>query len=131
MGFLGNMYSLVTDLVSKPVSVSVSVLDAVYLDSDGVYKAALADNIDTAKVIGFVVSKDNATTATIRKSGKLEGFTSLTIGGFYYLDATVAGGISSTIVSSPGHVRIGLGVALSSTELLIDISLLPSIIIRA
>lgn len=106
---------------NRSCEASVSVLDAVYLDTDGILKRANASSISTARVKGFVTEKSSSTICNFIRWGVLDGFTGLDITKNYYLDSN-DGGITSSVPTIPGYVRIKVGEPLSSTELLIDIS---------
>ncbi len=97
---------------------SISVNDALYLKaSDGkVYKTD-ADYHDWRiyNFIGF--AKESGSANDVKKvqiGGKVEGFTGLTTGSYYYLSNT-AGAIST----SPGTFMALAGLAVSSTELIL------------
>ena len=93
----------------------------VYIDGTGILRAALADDISTAKVIGVVSDTDvSGTPCTIKATGSVDAYTGLTPGVRYFLSETVAGGIQSTVPTTSGHVIKMVGIALDSTTLFID-----------
>lgn len=111
---------------------STSALSAgqiVYASGDNTCDLAKADAIGTARPIGFVKDNSIPTSATgaIQTDGVLSltdwtaatGSTTLTPGSVYYLSNSTAGKITSTPPTS-GYV-VEVGIALSSTELDIDI----------
>lgn len=77
------------------------------------------------EVAGFAVGPaDLALNAAIPKvvsDGVLGGFTGLTAGAAYYADPTTAGAITSTVPSTVGQWIIPVGVAKSTTELIVRI----------
>jgi len=80
---------------------------------------ALADATDLTKsqAVGFVISSvlDTAT-VSIRKFGRMSGFSGLTPGARYYLSAT-AGAITATIPTGSGNIITQVGYAKSATVL--------------
>lgn len=100
---------------------SVYVGAAVRMDSFGVAQNALADSVDNANVIGFVVAKASPTSCTIRFLGVTEGdiFAGLDVTKEYYLSSTVAGDITTVAPSTPGEVLVKLGQPFSATKFLV------------
>lgn len=105
---------------------AVSVRDAVYIDAAGVAQRAIADGVDlaTVDVVGFVVSKSNPTTCTVRGDGELGGYAGLTPGATQWLSTTVAGGRTETKPEVPplaaGVVAKPLGQARNATTIELD-----------
>ena len=99
-----------------------SVPQAAYVrNADGDIMKAIAD-ADTEVVHGFVGFvgnsqnlADNAAVIVIT-GGVVSGFSGLTIGSEYYIDASTAGTITATSPSSRARM---IGIAISATELLI------------
>ena len=98
---------------TNELDTAVQVNDLVYKGADGKYYQALGDNDITSNFVGVYVVIDN--TPVIIWNGVLER-TGLTPGASYYLSNTVPGGITDTQYT--GAVKIG--IALSSTELLVN-----------
>lgn len=89
---------------------SVYIGSAVYIDNSNIAQNALADNILTSNVLGFVESKSSTVLCDVRVSGRtLENFTGLDVTKDYYLSDTVAGGIQTSVPTTSGHVKIRLG----------------------
>lgn len=100
-------------------------------NSSGTLKARKADATTSGKEAhGWVDSAVSAgANATVYFSGGLNtNLTSLTVGSSYYL-ATTAGGVTATPPSSTGNVQQFIGVATSTTELLVDIQQLNACVV--
>lgn len=81
-----------------------------------IYKSD-ANVVDRSTVFGFAISSGNLDESIdVISSGKISGFTGLTAGSTYYVSDT-AGTISDTI----GTAGIKVGMAVSTTELLINL----------
>lgn len=95
----------------------VKVNDAVAVDvADHV---VATDNTTILKpVLGFVLSKPSTTKAVVQYEGEMKGFSGLTVGLTYYLGDT-AGTISATPPSNPGQLVQRVGVARSSTTMVL------------
>jgi hypothetical protein len=105
-------------LFNQDCESAVEVGHFVYLDGDGKAWRAKADNIDTSNVIGVVEKKIGNINCDIRVLGiTKEIFTSLDTAEEYFLSDTVAGGYTSEPPTAPGHVKLRLGQALSSTRM--------------
>lgn len=96
----------------------VAVRDVVYLTGSLAVDQADASAEATVPVIGFVKTKPTATTCTLQYYGELDGFVGLTPGAKYYLSLT-PGGITTTAPSGSTEVVQQVGIALSSTILLV------------
>lgn len=101
--------------------------DAVYFSSANTVSRANALNISFARVVGFIESKQSATSCTIKTSGfiSLSGLTSYSQ---YFLSET-DGQISTSIPIGTGKVIVKLGISQSATKFLINIS--PERVVRA
>ena len=107
---------------------SADVGCALYLNSSGFYVKALADNLATSQVAGFIYSIINTNVFVLATGGKsltvganfLDGGGSLTVGDQYYLSPTAAGKVTATEPTSSGYVSKPLGVAISATEMLFN-----------
>lgn len=112
--------SVETGVLSCPEA--VSVLDAVYVTSTGSVDRADADGSGTFPTIGLVKSKPTSTTCIVQRSGELAGLAGLTAGAVHFLSGT-PGQVTATAPISAGAAVQYVGVALSSTVLLIIPSL--------
>lgn len=109
---------------------------AVYSPSAGNVNLAKANAIGTSDVVGLVadVSITNATTGNIQTTGIITATTGqwdavvtgesggLTAGSVYYLDPSTAGFITATAPTTVGQTVVRIGVALSTTQLDLDIN---------
>lgn len=110
---------------------AITLGQAVYSDGAGSVDLARANAIATARAIGLVAAASIASAASgaIQYGGvatsadwnAVIGSTSLTPSARYYLDPTTAGHLTATAPDSAGQYVVGIGVALSTTELLIEI----------
>jgi hypothetical protein len=115
----------VDDLVSKFANFTsdsdLAVNDAVAVRSTGTAGHVRATDSDfnderTWNFIGFAKTAGTATfTTSVQYAGIVDGFSGLTAGATYYLNGTL-GAISTTA----GTYRYRVGVAISTTQLLID-----------
>ena len=109
----------VTRDFTSPASVSIG--DWVY--SSGNDTVDKADASDSAKyfAIGLVIEKPETTTATVQMTGVAEGVLSgLTAGLPLFLSET-AGQETQTVVTTNGSAHQFLGMALNTTDALINI----------
>lgn len=96
--------------------------EAVYLSAADTVRKAQANAAGTARAVAIATATIvNATTGTYQTSGSLGGLTGLTAGAVYYLSAATPGAITVTAPSTLGQYVVEIGVATSTTELLIDI----------
>jgi len=106
----------------------------VYMFAAGQVKKGQANAAGTANLLGLVydVSISNGATGGIATDGVLTATTTqwdavagttggLTFGTTYFLDPTTSGKITSTPPTTVGQLVVAIGVALSTTDLLIDI----------
>ena len=104
-----------------PCDATVYVNAAVRMSGGGVAFNALADSVANSAVLGICISKQSATECTIRVSGKTNSiFVGLDPTMEYFLSDTVAGAITTTIPTDPGHIVLRLGQPFSTTEFVID-----------
>jgi len=109
---------------------SIVIGRAVYTDAGDGVDLAQADAVGTACVIGLVASSSIAAAATgeIRTDGTLTATTGewdvvtgdsggLTPGSKYFLDASTAGGLTTTAPSADTQFVTNVGIALSTTEM--------------
>lgn len=113
---------------------SIVIGAPVYNDAADGVKKAKADAAGTSKVIGLVadVSITNAVAGNIATDGVLAATTAqwdavfgttggLAVGTVYYLSAATAGLGAAVAPSTSGQYVVRLGIALSTTELLLQI----------
>lgn len=82
--------------------------------------AAKADNPATSLVKGIIISKSTDFNCVVQTDG-IVFLSGLTEGTRYFLSATVAGAMTTTIpASGTGHIVRSVGTSLTSTEFLID-----------
>ncbi len=114
------------DSITKAVEIegscdtAVNVGEAVYVRPDGIFDKADASDISTAKVIGFVSEKSGTTACTVRISGEIETFSGLTSGDYYFL-STTEGAIDNSAPVAAGEVVTGVGKAVSSSKLIVEL----------
>ena len=107
---------------------------AVYSSASNTVDKARANAIGTTNVIGLVadpsiasasaggVQIDGVLSATTGQWDAITGGTGgLTVGSFYYLSPTTAGLLTSTATTTTGEFSVSVGIALSTTELKIEI----------
>jgi hypothetical protein len=96
--------------------------DVVYIDAADGAKKAKADAAATSKAIAFATATVTAgSSGSYQTSGVLAGLAGLTAGSTYYLSAATAGAMSVTAPSTVSQYVVKLGIAISATELMIDI----------
>lgn len=102
---------------------TITANKAVYINSSGEFDLAKADGGTTAPAYGFTTaSVASGASGSLQTDGLLTGFSGLTAGSKYYVDASTAGAITATAPTTAGQYVCGVGRAVSSTELQIDIS---------
>lgn len=112
----------ITDSFTAGEAINASTTpQAVYMKaSDGkVYKTIATGDESTYKFIGFVEDGQNVNIndpVVVTLQGIVDGFSSLTINGIYYLSDLTAGAITST---APTDRPYSIGIALTTTDLLI------------
>lgn len=97
--------------------------DALYISAaDNVSKALGDNNSATSRLIGFAkaAAADTASVDVVSE-GVLAGFSGLTTGARYYLDAATAGAITDSIPTGSGNTIVMAGYAKSGTALHIHI----------
>lgn len=103
-------------------AVALAAVDALYISAANTVDKALADATSKARLVGFAkASALAAASVEVQSEGVLAGFTGLTAGDRYYLDATTAGAITNTIPSGTGNTIVQAGYAKSATALHIHI----------
>jgi hypothetical protein len=93
------------------------IRDVVYISAADSVSKADADDLTMSQAVGFATAAAlDTASVTVRKFGRLSGFSGLTPGARYYL-STTAGEISSTIPAGTGNVIVQVGYAKSATVL--------------
>jgi hypothetical protein len=115
------------------------ICTVVYSDADDSAKRAIATAVATSEVVGFATAATVAAgqPATVQTSGAIAATTGqwdamaaaadsqsggLTVGTVYYLDETTAGKYTKTGTDTVGSALVRLGIAISTTEMLIGIN---------
>jgi len=80
------------------------------------YVLAQGDSAADADVLGMVSAVDDVNDFELTLYGYVPGLSGLTPGADYFLDPTVAGGMTLTAPSTPGQVRKALFTADSATS---------------
>lgn len=123
MPFLGQTSLPVSSpdlLLSSACDASVYLGAWVYVDASGIIQNAIATSVSQSNVIGIVESKPNPTSCIVRVGGASgELFVGLVENTPYFLSATVAGEMTTTIATGSGHVVLRLGTPLSDTRVLV------------
>jgi len=105
--------------LSSDATINADDGDFVYIASNGDVNKAIVDGTEAENVMGVL---STGTRNSILYTGIKDGFTDLVTGSYYYLSATVPGAIQRE--SYPGAIKIGM--ANSSTEIIIDIDKSPT-----
>lgn len=105
------------------VPAPVSVGDLVY--SSGVLTLDAAGNasVTTSPAIGIVIAKPLATTATVAFAGKIGGLVGMTAGALQFLGTSGSLIEAGSLPTAAGSVIQQVGVALTSTMLLLDLQI--------
>lgn len=107
---------------SYTAAVAILARDVVYISAADNVSKALATNTSQSYAIGLAKAAAIATAPVeVQSEGVMTGFTGLTAGSRYYLDATVAGTITSSIPTGSGNTIVQVGYAKSTTALHIHI----------
>jgi hypothetical protein len=101
----------------------------VYMDPFGVAQLGLADDINTARLIGVVVISTDSlgTHCNIKQIGPVDAYLGLIPGQRYFLSDTIPGGLTATPPTSPGYVVHSVGIAISATTLYVNTNIQPTI----
>lgn len=101
----------------------ILIRDAVYVSAaDTVLKAKATSSANESYCIGLAYAPASAgNPCAVQSAGILGGFTGLSAGARYFLDAATAGVISSSVPSGSGNVVVQVGYAKSTTDLDIQI----------
>ncbi len=121
------------DLWQATAAAALTAGQAVYPSTNDTVNKAKADSGSTAKVVGLCTADiSNAAVGPVQDSGILTLTTTqwdaiagttggLAAGTYYYLSAATAGSITATAPSTVGQYVVQIGLAISTTELKIDI----------
>ena len=102
--------------------VSVAAKDVVYVSSANNVSPASAAAVATSYAIGFAANAAApAASVGVKTDGIISGFTGLTTGSRYYLDATPAGAITTSIPTGTGNTIVQVGYAKSTTDVQIQL----------
>lgn len=101
---------------------ALSARDVLYISAADNVSKALATNTSQSYAMGLAVaSAADTAPVEVQSEGVMTGFTGLTAGARYYLDASTAGAITSTIPTGTGNTVVQVGYAKSTTALHIHI----------
>lgn len=96
--------------------------DVLYISAADNVSKALANNTSQSYAMGLAVaSAADTASVEVQSEGVMTGFAGLTAGARYYLDATTAGAITSTIPTGTGNTVVQVGYAKSASALHIHI----------
>lgn len=122
----------VTEVMTNGTGSAVAIGRAVYISGSGVFTPAIANNVATSKVIGFVASTSIAGSASGNviidgvieaTAGQWDAVTGqsggLTPGAEYYLSNLTAGAITTSAPTTGVHAPVG--VAITPLKLKVDI----------
>ena len=109
-------------------SSGVNLGDAVYVSGPNTVARAIALDLSTSLVVGFVVDKDSSTECSIAINGLIINFPGITPNTQYFLSRNVEGAISLTPPTISGDILVRIGVGWATDKFLIQID--PSSIIR-
>ena len=108
--------SMILNVACHP---SVYIGSFVYIDEFEIARNAKANSYNTSNVLGIVESKPNSNLCNIRVSGiSSELFSGLDPAFDYFLSDTVDGGISSSVPTISGHVKLKLGQSFGTKKFL-------------
>jgi len=117
-----------TTITGVECSPTVQLGDAVYSAGNNIVSQALATDLSTSLVVGFVVDKDSETECSIAIDGLIINFPGITPNTQYFLSRNVPGAISTIPPTASGDILVRIGVGWDTDKFLIQID--PSSIIR-
>jgi len=101
---------------------ALSARDVLYISAADNVSKALANNTSQSYAMGLAkASAADTAPVEVQSEGVMTGFTGLTAGSRYYLDASTAGAITSSIPTGTGNTVVQVGYAKSTTALHIHI----------
>lgn len=100
---------------------SHAIGDVVYLSAADTVRKAQANAAGTKDAVALATGTiANGAVGGYQSAGVLGGLSGLTAGAVYYLDPATPGGKTLTAPSTAGQYVVRLGIAASTTEMLID-----------
>jgi len=104
------------------VEADVAARDVVYISSADSVSPAQGTSGAASRAIGLAVSAVTATNPVeVQENGVMTGFSGLTAGSRYYLDASTAGAITASIPTGSGNTIVQIGYAKSATAMQLQI----------
>lgn len=101
---------------------ALAARDVLYISAADNVSKALATNSSQSYAMGLAkAAAADAASVEVQSEGVMAGFTGLTAGSRYYLDATTPGAITSSIPTGSGNTIVQVGYAKSTTALHIHI----------
>lgn len=101
---------------------ALAARDVLYISAADNVSKALATNSSQSYAMGLAkAAAADAASVEVQSEGVMAGFTGLTAGSRYYLDATTPGAITSSIPTGTGNTIVQVGYAKSTTALHIHI----------
>jgi hypothetical protein len=111
-----------TDTIAAQASEALSAGDFVYFRPDRQVAKAIATSA-ASLAMGFVLtSATSGEQVNVYLDTRNSALTNLTPGTQYFLSSSVAGAVTASVVSTPGHYVQSLGRAVSDTTLSVEIS---------
>lgn len=99
---------------------STTALQVMYASAANTYSPAQANAVSTSRIAGVALATvGSGDPLTIQTDGIVTGFAGLTFNTLYYLSPSTPGAITSTRPTTVGQVVAPVGLALSSTNLLL------------
>lgn len=111
-------------VISITADSSTAVGDLVYIDGNGIAQRAIATSAVTSRVVGFILTKPDSTTARITQYG-LSNRSGLITGLKYYLSANSPGQVQVNAPTAAGTIIKQIGVAVSTSTILFNINKTP------
>lgn len=109
-------------LYGRDAETSTYVGALVFINNFGVLTNSSAASLTTSAVAGIVINKPTPTSADLLIAGATPSFYSgLTLGVDYFLDPFIDGSFTTLPPTGPGQIVLKVGVALSSTEFLLNV----------
>ena len=90
-----------------------------YASGSNTYSLAKADAANTAEVVGIVSKVITVDSFEMTTAGLVTGLSGLTANEVYYLSASTAGAITATEPTTIGYISKPIGIAASSTSLVV------------
>jgi hypothetical protein len=107
-------------LTNVPCESSVYIGAAVFMQSNGIAKNAIATSLTESNIIGIVEAKPGLNVCNIRVLGVTPDiFTGLDVSLEYFLSDTIPGGLQTSVPTTSGHVVLRVGQPFSDKSLLV------------